>query len=145
MAIFLLGTWEVYSVECFSIEYRKTKTRVITTNQEKEKYLWEPKRTQSKTSQLRGKTRATKSWLVLVMNLIGWESSGSFQDQSQSKVKQKKINLWLFNLCNTHCDVIWKDYVFDLKAYFTFDCRFRGVSSAFNKISKMKKVDSLHQ
>ena len=39
--------------------------------------------------------------VVLALNLIGWESSGSFQDQSQSKVTQKRINLWLFNLCIT--------------------------------------------
>ena len=39
----------------------------------------------------RGKTRATKSWLVLVfvLHLIGWDSGASFQDQSQSEVRAK--------------------------------------------------------
>ena len=34
----------------------------------------------------RGKTQVTKSWLVLVRNLIGWESGTCFLDQSQRLV-----------------------------------------------------------
>ena len=37
----------------------------------------------------RGKTRVTKSWLFLVLHLIGWEGVTSFLDQSQGEVKQK--------------------------------------------------------
>ena len=33
----------------------------------------------------RGKTQATRSWLVLVLHLIGWESGASFLNQSQSE------------------------------------------------------------
>ena len=36
----------------------------------------------------RGKTRATKSGLVFVLHLTGWESGARFVDQAQSKVKQ---------------------------------------------------------
>ena len=35
----------------------------------------------------RGKTRATKSWSVLVLYPIGWESGTSFPDQSRGEVK----------------------------------------------------------
>ena len=35
----------------------------------------------------RGKTRATKSRLVLFLHPIGWESGASFLNQSQSEVK----------------------------------------------------------
>ena len=34
----------------------------------------------------------TKSCLGLVLHLIGWESSASFLDQSQSKVKRNQSN-----------------------------------------------------
>ena len=40
-----------------------------------------------------GKTRMTKSWLVLVLHLIGWESGPGFWDQSQRKVKQNQYKL----------------------------------------------------
>ena len=36
-----------------------------------------------------GKTRVTKSWLVVVLYLIGLKNGASFLDQSQSEVKQK--------------------------------------------------------
>ena len=45
--------------------------------------------------ELKVKTRATKSWLVLVFHLIGWESGASFLVQSQSRITfgaQLKIN-----------------------------------------------------
>ena len=41
------------------------------------------------TSTKRGKMRVSKSWLVLILLLIGWESGVSFADQSQRKVKVK--------------------------------------------------------
>ena len=37
-----------------------------------------------------GKTRASKSRLVLVLRLIGWESGASFFNQSESEVKQNQ-------------------------------------------------------
>ena len=39
----------------------------------------------------RGKTRATKSWSVLVLYPIGWESGASFPDQSQGEGKAKPV------------------------------------------------------
>ena len=56
-------------------------------NQKKGKYPEEPMRTQNETNQYvqspgklykPGKTLQTKSWLVLVLHLIGWESDASF-------------------------------------------------------------------
>ena len=53
-------------------------------NQKKGKYFEEPMRTQGKKSAKsagkRGKARATKSSMVLVLHLIGWESGASFLD-----------------------------------------------------------------
>ena len=40
----------------------------------------------------RGKTRATKSWLISVLLPIGWESRASYLDQSQSEVRQNQCN-----------------------------------------------------
>ena len=69
-------------IERFSIECGKTKTKLTTTaNEQKEKYRLK-----------RGKARVTKSWLMLVLHLIGWGSGASFEDQSQSKVKQNQCN-----------------------------------------------------
>ena len=51
------------------------------------------------------KTLATKARLILVLPLIGWESGGSFEDQSQSEVKHNRsdseslssfIKKWLY-------------------------------------------------
>ena len=42
------------------------------------------------------KIAATKSWLVLVLHPIGWESDASFLNQSQSEVKQNQWNPALF-------------------------------------------------
>ena len=39
---------------------------------------------------MRGKTRASKSRLVLVLRLIGWESGANFFIQSESVVKQNQ-------------------------------------------------------
>ena len=52
--------------------------------------IHEPIRTRSKThvtSVKRGKTSASKTRLVLVLLLIGWETGGNFSNQSQSVVK----------------------------------------------------------
>ena len=40
----------------------------------------------------RGKTRATKLWLISVLLPIGWESRASYLDQSQSEVRQNQCN-----------------------------------------------------
>ena len=50
----------------------------------------------------REKTRVTKSWLVLVLHLISWESDSSFRDQWQSKKKkrQKQTNPALLSTLN---------------------------------------------
>ena len=36
----------------------------------------------------RGKTRVTKSWLLLVLDLIGWWRGASFLNQSRSEEEQ---------------------------------------------------------
>ena len=48
----------------------------------------------------RGKTRVTKSWLVLVLHLIGWERGASFLDQSKSNVTQNQCNPRLLSKLN---------------------------------------------
>lgn len=73
-------------LERLLINCRKTKTNVITmTNEKKEKY--HGVKTQSENIEAncrkRGKTHATKSWLVSVLHLIGWKSGASFLDQSE--------------------------------------------------------------
>ena len=52
----------------------------------------------------RGKTRATKSRLVLVLYLIGWEGDARFLNQSQSIVKQDQSNSGLLSTLN------WKPF-----------------------------------
>ena len=47
----------------------------------------------------RGKTRATKSWLALVLHLI-WKIGASFLDQSLSKTMQKQNNPGLHSALN---------------------------------------------
>ena len=70
-------------------------------NQKKEKYPKEPIRTQKQANCLKcGKTRATKSWLGLVLYLIGRESGASFLNQSQSEVKQNRCNPRLLSTLN---------------------------------------------
>ena len=69
-------------IERFSIECGETKTKEISTaNEQKEKYHLKHR-----------ETRVTKSWLMLVLHLIGWGSGASFVDQSQNKVKQNQCN-----------------------------------------------------
>ena len=64
----------------------------------------EPMRTWSKYTQPKcGKTRVTKSWLVVVvLHLIGWEGGASFLSQSQSIVKQNQSNSAIENRSNWH-------------------------------------------
>ena len=82
--------------ECISMECFHTKTKVImTANQKLGKYEMEPLRTQSKTGKLaiwNVKNTNDQLSLVLVLNLIGWESGTSFLDQSQSETKQNHSN-----------------------------------------------------
>ena len=59
------------------------------------KGVTEQMRPQSKnkqTAKKRGKTRATKSWLDLVLHVIALKSGVSFLDQSQSEVMQNQCN-----------------------------------------------------
>ena len=50
---------------------------------------WELKvKTNKCLRKMRGKTRATTSWLMLVLHLIGWWAARVLLDQSQSEVKQ---------------------------------------------------------
>ena len=44
--------------------------------------------------QKRGKRRATKSWLISVLLLIGRAGGASFLGQSQSELKQKRYNFF---------------------------------------------------
>ena len=83
-------------IERFSIECHKTKTKIITTTNQKEytsKRQWEHK---EPNCPKRGKTRATKSWL----RPTGWEDDASFLDQSQSEVKQNQCNPRLISTLN---------------------------------------------
>ena len=93
--IITVSTSLTSSTACFSTECLKTRTEVITTpNQMKGKYQEEPIRTQRKRTKVnclkRGKTQATKSRLVLVLHLIGWETGVSFLSRSQCEVKQNQ-------------------------------------------------------
>ena len=50
---------------------------------------WELKvKTNKCLRKMSGKTRATTSWLMLVLHLIGWWAARVLLDQSQSEVKQ---------------------------------------------------------
>ena len=71
---------------------------VVTANQKKEKYLQEPMRSQSKTDQKwlkRGKTRATKSWLVFSFAFdwlkVWLEFFGPITERDKAKTKQTWI------------------------------------------------------
>ena len=56
----------------------------------------------------RRETRATESWLVLVLHLIGWESDAGYLDQSQSEVRQNQSNPVLLSI-QLHLDHSLKD------------------------------------
>ena len=93
----------VYYVKQFFIECHETKTkqsqRPIRTKEDITRSLLERR---VKTSKLvkRGKTRATKSRLVLVLHLIGWQGGANFLDQLESKIKQNQCNSWLLSSLN---------------------------------------------
>ena len=67
---------------------------ITTTNQRRGKYLWELMRNNQTNCQKRGKRRATKSWLISVLLLIGRAGGASFLRQSQSELKQNRYNLF---------------------------------------------------
>ena len=90
-------------LECISIGCHKTKTNkpLTVTDKKKTNGLKSQRGFKVKTPNClkRGKTRATPSWLVLVLHLIGWESGASCLDQSQIEVKQNQCNPgWLSTL-----------------------------------------------
>ena len=89
----VLLRWEnkiiIIIIERFSFECRKTQTKVITpTNHNSRKQSNEPISARAK----RGKTRASKSRLVLVLLLIGRGSGARFFNQSQSVAMQNQSN-----------------------------------------------------
>ena len=61
-----------------------------------------------KTQNKNNQTRATESWLVLVLHLIGWESDASYLDQLQSEVRQNQSNPVLLSI-QLHLDHSLKD------------------------------------
>ena len=76
-------------MERFSIQYRKTKTKVITStnfNRRKQRNSKQIHATGAK----RRKTRTSEARLVLVLLLIGWETGANFVNLSQSTVKQNQ-------------------------------------------------------
>ena len=59
------------------------------------------KKTNKQTNNLkRGKTRVTKSRLVLVLNLIGSQSGASFLDQSYNEIEENQSNPRLYSTLN---------------------------------------------
>ena len=84
-------------IERFSIECRKTKTNQSNdSGQSEQRKIQQGTNENSKlihvTGLKRGKTRVTKSRLVLVLNLIGSKGGASFLDKSQSVIKQNQCN-----------------------------------------------------
>ena len=67
---------------------------ITTTNQRRGKYLWELMRSNQTNCQKRGKRRATKSWLISVLLLIGRAGGASFQGQSQSELKKNRYDFF---------------------------------------------------
>ena len=57
-------------------------------NQKKEETL----RNQWESTLKRGKMRATKSWFVLVLDLIDWDRGASFSGPITEQVKQNQCN-----------------------------------------------------
>ena len=90
-------------IEFFSTECHTIKAKVIIMAKEETKIPlrvddnWEWKHPNYLK---RGKRRAAKLWLVLVLHLIGWESGASFFDRSQGEVKQNQSNPWLLSTLN---------------------------------------------
>ena len=97
-------------LERFSIECLKNKTKVITTpirwKENTFKGQWKLKNRPNILK--RGKTRASKSCLVLVLHLIGWESGVRFLDQSQSEVKQNHSNPGKLSTLSWKC-LYWEE------------------------------------
>lgn len=62
----------------------KKKKKTVTTTKQQQKTVRSTKHE---------KTRVDKSWLVLILNIIGWESSACFPDQLQGRsVKTENEN-----------------------------------------------------
>ena len=80
--------------ECFSIECRKSKTKVRRTiNQNQRNYLKEePWVIEAKTSKLpeERENAIHQVEMVVVLHLIGWDDGASDLDQSKSEVKQNQ-------------------------------------------------------
>lgn len=76
----------------------KTKTKGTTIANQKGKKAFKSQSNWKQANFLRRrKTRVNKSWLVLVLHVIGWQSGASFLDQSQDEVKQKRSNSGLLS------------------------------------------------
>ena len=72
----------------------KTKTKGTTIANQKGKKAFKSQSNWKQTNILRRrKTRVNKSWLVLVLHVIGWQSGTSFLDQSQGKGRQNQFSV----------------------------------------------------
>ena len=81
------------SLERFSFECCKTKTKVITlANHKEHRQYSEPIKTQS--NYMRGKMHANTSQVVLVLLLTGWKSDANLLSQSRNVVNTKPITFW---------------------------------------------------
>ena len=79
----------------------KTKSNVIVTaNHNITRNHWKLQVGKKANCLKRGKMKATKVRLVLVLNLIGWESSASFLDQLLIEVKQNQSTPGLLSSLN---------------------------------------------
>ena len=102
-----------FLLEKFSIRWSKIKTKVIAlANHNRRWQCNEPIRTRSKYMYTckRRKTRASKSRLVLVLLLIGWESGARFFNQSLSVAMQKQLGNYFRHSIETrskwsHCKI----------------------------------------
>ena len=82
-----------FRLEQFSVECRKTKTKVITLiNHNTARWTNQNSKQIHEAGAKRGKTRASKSRLVLVLLLIGWKSGAILFSQSQNVAVQNQSN-----------------------------------------------------
>ena len=95
----------------------------------------------------RGKTHATKSRLVLVLHLIGWEGGASFLNQSQSVVSdyfrhsiENRSMLGWINLSWARPIVIWLKHFFRawhrLHVFFCFGFAIKGWRNSFTVLKE---------
>ena len=72
----------------------KTKTKGTTIANQKGKRAFKSQSNWKQANFLRRrKTRVNKSWLVLVLHVIGWQSGASFLNQSQGEVRQNQFSV----------------------------------------------------